>query len=264
MLKNRSVLIFDSGVGGLSIYQEIKALLPQLSCVYIFDNEAYPYGELSQDILVRRVDTYITSFIQSHKIDLVVIACCTASTVVLPTLRAKLTIPTVGVVPAIKTASLLSSKAVGLIATSATITRKYTKDLVSNFSKNKSVRMLGSRRLVEIAEEKIRGIKVDIYELAEILIPIQGHVDVVVLGCTHFSLIKAELQSVLGYSVLLVDSGKAVARRVKSLLNLENSQASGKKNQIYCSAPPWKGDVLNYVLDKLGFTPVQLRLIQSI
>ncbi|MFA0070494.1 aspartate/glutamate racemase family protein, partial [Vibrio breoganii] len=93
--------------------------LPNHNYTYVFDNEAYPYGELDQQVLVRRVQSIVASFVVTHAIDIVVIACNTASTIVLPTLRANNQIPIVGVVPAIKPASLLANKAVGLIATPA-------------------------------------------------------------------------------------------------------------------------------------------------
>lgn len=251
------ILIFDSGVGGLSVYKEIQALLPQLDYLYIFDNEAYPYGELEHDILIARVDTIVSSLVAEHQIDLVVIACNTASTIVLPTLRAKLSIPVVGVVPAIKPASNLANKAVGLIATPATITREYTHDLIRNFSQSKPVELLGSTRLVDIAEEKLRGKEVDLNELKGILFPMASKVDVAVLGCTHFPLIRQEIQTVLTEHVQLVDSGEAIARRVKELLVVEVSADRTGKREIYSSAPPWEEGALNQALYCLGFSPVQ-------
>ncbi|NCO47257.1 MAG: glutamate racemase, partial [Vibrio sp.] len=125
-----NVLIFDSGVGGLSVYQEVQAKLPQLNYIYLFDNEAYPYGELNQEVLIKRVVRLVSDVVVKERIDLVVIACNTASTIVLPKLRSCLAVPVVGVVPAIKPASSLANKAVGLIATPATITRQYTHDLI--------------------------------------------------------------------------------------------------------------------------------------
>lgn len=256
MSHQAKVLIFDSGVGGLSVYKEIVARLPQLNYTYIFDNAAYPYGELEHATLVSRVEALVTQLVETHSIDLVVIACNTASTIVLPTLRSKLAIPVVGVVPAIKPASNLANKAVGLIATPATVTREYTHDLVRNFSQSKPVKMLGSTRLVDMAEEKLRGKNVDLEELALALAPIAHHVDVAVLGCTHFPIIKNEIQSVLGEQVVLVDSGDAIARRVQDLLGLEREEGNGSR-EIYSTAPPWEEGALNRAVMDLGFTPVQ-------
>lgn len=255
----KNILVFDSGVGGLSVYKEISQLLPNHNYTYVFDNEAYPYGELDQQVLVRRVQSIVASFVASHAIDIVVIACNTASTIVLPTLRANNLIPIVGVVPAIKPASLLANKAVGLIATPATITREYTHELIKNFSSNKRVELLGSTRLVDMAEDKLRGEAIDLEELQLILQPMINTIDVAVLGCTHFPLIKSEIQQVLGKSVLLVDSGKAIAKRVQDLLDLENSDKEGGVREVFCSALPKKESALNSMLKQLGFSSVQLR-----
>lgn len=251
------VLIFDSGVGGLSVYREIEMRLPQLSYTYLFDNAAYPYGELDQQVLLQRVERLITGLVEQEGFDIVVIACNTASTIVLPTLRSKLSIPVVGVVPAIKPASSIANKAVGLIATPATITRQYTHDLIRSFSADKNVELLGSTRLVDMAEEKLRGRAIDLQELKNILSPLISHIDVAVLGCTHFPLIRDEIQQVLGKDVLLVDSGEAIARRVKSLLGIQGSVCSENKHTIYSSAPAWEESALNERLEQLGFSAIR-------
>ncbi|WP_038175629.1 glutamate racemase [Vibrio pacinii] len=262
MSQQAKILIFDSGVGGLSVYQEIETKLPQLDYLYIFDNQAYPYGELDRHTLIARVDTLITSMVEQYHVDLVVIACNTASTIVLPTLRAKLSIPVVGVVPAIKPASNMANKAVGLIATPATITRPYTHDLIRNFSQSKPVKLLGSTRLVDIAEEKLRGESIDLEELKQILLPIANKIDVAVLGCTHFPLIKTEIQAVLSEQVQLIDSGEAIARRVEGLLALDdlvlnNNESKKGSRDIFSTAPPWQEEALNKALKAFGFSPVQ-------
>lgn len=254
---SHKVLIFDSGVGGLSVYQEIISLLPQLDCTYLFDNAAYPYGELAQEVLLNRVERLILSLVKRQCFDLVVIACNTASTIVLPMLRGTLSIPVVGVVPAIKPASLVANKAIGLIATPATITRQYTHDLIRNFSSEKSVELLGSTRLVDIAEEKLRGKTPDNNELATILRPLIDKIDVAVLGCTHFPLIKAEIQRVLGDDVILIDSGQAIARRVQQLLGIASGAEHRSLHGIYSSAPPWQESALNKNLRAIGFNPVR-------
>lgn len=254
---NKTVLVFDSGVGGLSVYQELYQLLPQLNYVYLFDNAAYPYGELEQTTLIDRVMTLVSESVERHGVDIVVIACNTASTIVLPQLRQKLSIPVVGVVPAIKPASLIASKCVGVIATPATVTRQYTHDLIKNFSADKPVQLLGSTRLVDMAEEKLRGKAVCLTELANVLADIKDNIDVAVLGCTHFPLLRQEISSVLGPTVTLVDSGAAIARRVADLLKVESGEKRVGKNQIFSSAPPWEGDALNCALTQLGFTKIK-------
>lgn len=260
------VLIFDSGVGGLSVYQQIQARYPQLDYLYLFDNEAYPYGELPEQVLIERVVKLVTHIVIKQGIDIVVIACNTASTIVLPHLRKTLNIPVVGVVPAIKPAAALSKKAIGLIATPATIKRPYTHNLISQFSADVEVKLLGSTRLVMMAEEKLRGETVNLNELKETLRPLVNKIDVAVLGCTHFPLLKPEIQQVFGLGVTLIDSGEAIAMRVGAVLQVEpqkNKQYNKKYYSIYSSAAPWEGAALNKGLEHFSFSPVEILQFQD-
>ncbi|GMQ45147.1 glutamate racemase [Vibrio sp. 10N] len=262
-MNRHNILIFDSGVGGLSVYKEIASLLPRANYFYLFDNEAYPYGELAPDTLVDRTCRLIQQMMQRQRIDIVVIACNTASTIVLPQLREALSIPVVGVVPAIKPASLLSKKAVGLIATPATITRQYTHDLIRDFADDKDVKLLGSSKLVDMAEQKLRGQSIDMMQLHQILEPLVDVIDVAVLGCTHFPLIREEISQVLGKDVELIDSGTAIARRVMSLLTESDYEDGLGIKEVFSSASPNQEEALNIALEDLGFSPVQLMKIQD-
>lgn len=254
MNKTSSVLVFDSGVGGLSIFTAVKARCPDLDYHYLFDNAGYPYGELPAQVLIERVEFLITHYIKEHAIDLVIIACNTASTLVLPRLRSILSIPVIGVVPAIKPAAKKAQQAVGLIATPATVKRDYTKDLIQRFANQVPVYHLGSTELVMMAEKKLRGIKVDLDRLAVILAPIYQRIDVAVLGCTHFPLLKQEIAQVMP-GVELIDSGEAIAKRVEEVLDQPHLEVVEEKKAypIYSSAPPWQEDALNRHLDTLGF-----------
>ncbi|KUI96934.1 glutamate racemase [Vibrio sp. MEBiC08052] len=255
--KVSNILIFDSGVGGLSVYREIQQLLPEHNYFYLFDNEGYPYGELPQQKLLNRVETLVTSIVTRMAIDIVVIACNTASTIVLPTLRKTLDIPVVGVVPAIKPACNLAQRCVGLIATPATIQRPYTHELIRDFSSDKEICLLGSTALVDMAERKLRGVTVNMSELANILQPLQGRIDVAVLGCTHFPLLRYEIQQTLGENVVLVDSGKAIARRVVSLISPRMCRHSPQTPRIFASASPYDGEALTRVLSEWGFNQIE-------
>ncbi len=258
-----NVLIFDSGVGGLSVFNDLHDLLPHLSYHYLFDNQAYPYGELEPETLIHRTNHLIHEYVSLNAIDLVVIACNTASTIVLPSLRARLSIPVVGVVPAIKPASLVAQKGVGLLATPATVTRQYTHDLIRDFAMDTKVELLGSTRLVDMAEDKLRGEEIDLVELKRILNPLTNIVDVIVLGCTHFPLIRDEINHVCDSKITLIDSGQAIARRVKALLQIEEIVKEKERTMvglftISCTAHPKDKDALDSSVGQLGFAPIKI------
>lgn len=229
----RPILVFDSGIGGLSVLEEIRNLLPSRDYVYLFDNARLPYGELPEAELISGCVELVTRLAKQVNPALVVIACNTASTLVLPELRRQLSIPVVGVVPAIKPAAALSQlQEIGLLATPGTIKRDYTRQLIQNFAKDCQVHLFGSSELVILAERKAAGKEIDMGYLDVILSPIkQTRLDVLVLGCTHFPMLKPELTTCLGKNVALLDSGLAVARRVESLL-ADNSSTQAKTGDV--------------------------------
>lgn len=214
------ILVFDSGIGGLSVLAEIRKLLPHHDYCYLFDNARLPYGELEEQELISGCVALIDQVVERTHAAIVVVACNTASTVVLPALRATLSIPVVGVVPAIKPAAQLSkSKRIGLLATPGTVKRHYTYELISQFADDCHVELFGSSELVLMAEQKIATGQLDMARLTQVLSPIvEADLDVLVLGCTHFPMLRDELQQVLGKGVTLLDSGEAIAKRVKTLL----------------------------------------------
>lgn len=235
------MLIFDSGVGGLSVFKEIQARSPQLDCYYLFDNLYFPYGELENIQLITRLTHLLDCFINDHPVDLVVIACNSASTVALKSLRAHFSIPIVGVVPAIKPASAMThNNVIGLLATPATINRIYTQDLIAEFAADKQVLKIGSTELVKLAEEKLLGLGVDNKRLKAVLKPwCEATVapDTLVLGCTHFPLIKAEIAACFKTPVQLIDSGKAISTRVGELLGpLDNQNTEIVLKAFYTQA----------------------------
>lgn len=220
----KRVLIFDSGVGGLSVYEQIVKYNPTIKCHYLFDNAYFPYGELPREQLINRLTQLLTDFMQLHPADLIVIACNSASTVALDALRQHFIIPIVGVVPAIKPATLVTvNNVIGLLATPGTIERDYTDTLVNQFAADKIVLRIGSTQLVKLAEDKLIGKVLDADSFRAILAPWlkseDNMPDTLVLGCTHFPLLKEEIIACFARPVHLVDSGQAIALRVKQLLN---------------------------------------------
>ncbi len=226
-----TVLFLDSGVGGLSVWQETVARLPHSSYIYAFDNLFFPYGEKEDSTIIERCCLLVRSILRREHADMIVVACNTASTVALPALRAEFSLPVVGVVPAVKPAAAMSrSKVIGLLATPATVRRRYIDDLVANFAADCTVVRLGSLELVQIAEEKMRSGMVSVDAVRACLRPLGNAdgLDTLVLGCTHFPWLRSEIQECLGQGIACVDSGQAVARRICSLLPPgEKSAANG-------------------------------------
>ena len=253
-----TVLVFDSGVGGLSVCNEIRQLLPDLHYIYAFDNVAFPYGEKTEAFIVERVVRIVTAVSRCYPLALVVIACNSASTVTLPALRERFDFPVVGVVPAIKPAARLTRNGiVGLLATRGTVKRPYTHELVARFARECKTEMLGSAELVELAEAKLQGKPVLLEEVKRILQPwlrMKEPPDTVVLGCTHFPLLNEELQQVLPEGTRLVDSGAAIARRTAWLLEHESPKAtSAESNIAFCLEKTEQAVQLMPVLQRYGF-----------
>lgn len=213
------VLVFDSGVGALSIIEHIRARLPA-SVTYASDTAYFPYGVKGEDELVERVDQVLRSLVQRCAPDIVVVACNTASTVALPRVREHFELPIVGVVPAIRPAAQASrSKVIGLLGTPATVKRPYTDDLIRQFAADCLVLRVGSSELVNLAEEKLRGRDVDSQVIQSVFDQLNAQegaerLDTIVLACTHFPLLLDELEACCPRPVQWVDSGEAIARRV--------------------------------------------------
>ncbi|MDA9004152.1 glutamate racemase [bacterium] len=227
-----TLLVFDSGVGGLSIVDAITESLPNVTIAYVSDNEAFPYGTKPEDELIERVSRVLSTSQSSINADAIVVACNTASTVTLPILRQQFTIPIIGVVPAIKpAAAITSTKAIGLLATPGTIKREYTANLVDTYASDCQVTRVGCSELVQIAEQKLQGELSNINQLASLTQALnKPEIDTVVLACTHFPLLKPELMQALPNIKHWVDSGQAIARRATTLLL--NTDVGDIKNNI--------------------------------
>src|SRR4051794_5223984 len=153
-----NILVFDSGLGGLTVFREIVKARPDARFVYAADDAFFPYGRQDERKLVIRVLDVMEGLIAAHRPDLVVIACNTASTIALPALREKFKGPFVGTVPAIKPACASSrSKLVTMLGTEATVKREYTRTLIHDFSQGCAVTLVGSPHLAELAEAELKG-----------------------------------------------------------------------------------------------------------
>jgi len=224
------ILVFDSGVGGLSVLRAIARQTPGCELILLSDNAAFPYGTKPEPILIERVLQVMDTALPLLEPDLLVVACNTASTLALPSLRRRFSLPVVGVVPAIKPAAALSqTRVIGLLATPATVVRAYTHQLITDYAADCEVIPVGSSELVWLAEQKLRGEILDDAAIRSALSPLFDHprateMDTLVLACTHFPLLNDEIAAHLPENVSLIDSGDAIARRVESLLgNIEST-----------------------------------------
>ncbi|HKA78214.1 MAG TPA: glutamate racemase, partial [Pseudolabrys sp.] len=185
-----TILVFDSGLGGLTVFREVKAVRPDARFVYVADDAGFPYGEMAEEALITRIVHVIGKAIRNHAPDLVVIACNTASTLALTELRARFSVPFVGTVPAIKPACAQSiTKRVAVLGTQATVSREYTHALIREFAAGCDVHLVGSPRLAGYAEAELAGAAVSDgaieSEIAACFIDADGRrTDTIVLACT--------------------------------------------------------------------------------
>ena len=219
------ILLFDSGLGGLTVLAEIDRLRPEAERLYLADDAVFPYGDLPESDLVARVVDVLAPAIDAHRPDIVVVACNTASTAVLPPLRARRPeIAVVGTVPAIKPAAAASlTRRIAVLATPGTVARDYTRDLVRSFAAGCAVDLVGARRLAALAEAALRGEAVDdaavLEEIARAFVDRDGRrTDTIVLACTHYPLLVDVFARVAPWPVTYLDPAPAIARRVDAVL----------------------------------------------
>ena len=236
------LLFFDSGVGGLSVLAPTRALLPDAPIVYVADSAGYPYGAKSEAKLAARVPALLGRLVDRFRPRLAVIACNTASTIALDHVRAALDIPVVGTVPAIKPAAELSkSRVIGVLGTEATVRQPYVDDLAARFAADCTVVRHGSRELVDLAEAKLAGWPVSVDAVRAAVAPlVDGNeaMDVMVLACTHFPLLRDEIATAFP-AIAQVDGGPGIARRIAWLTRDQpwpDSPLAGVA--VFTSSPP--------------------------
>ena len=230
-----TILVFDSGLGGLTVLREVVGARPDAHYVYVADDAFFPYGHHSEEQIIARVVPLIGELIAAHAPDLVVIACNTASTLVMSHLRERYTVPFVGTVPAIKPACARSkTKRVSVLGTKGTVQREYTKALIRDFAQGCEVTLVGSAELASLAEAALNGFEVGDSEIAAELAPCfvadregtSGRTDTIVLACTHYPLLVDRLVRLAPWPVDWIDPAPAIARRVADLLKPAGSEAN--------------------------------------
>ena len=220
----KTILTFDSGFGGLSVFQHLRDVLPACKHVYVADDIGFPYGDWEEGALIDHCAKTMATLIERVKPDIVVIACNTASTALLPVLRKAHDIEFVGTVPAIKPAATLSKNGmISVLATPGTVKRDYTQALIDTFATHQDIALVGSKHLAALADHYIAGEQIDEDDIFREILPCfqeqdERRTDVVVLACTHYPLLLPLFEKLAPWPVTFIDSGAAIARRVEDLL----------------------------------------------
>jgi glutamate racemase len=257
-----NIIVFDSGLGGLTVYREVAAALPQARYLYVADDAFFPYGGRDEGALIAHLIELMGSLIATHRPDLVIIACNTASTLVLPQLRARFQVPFIGTVPAIKPACAASvSKRVSVLGTQATIAREYTRALIRDFANGADVTLVGSGALAALAEAQLRGESVDdaavAAELAPCFIDADGRrTDTVVLACTHYPLLLDRLIRLSPWPVRFIDPAPAIARRALELIGTPPGPQARERARILFTSGREPSPALAAALAGFGFEEV--------
>src|SRR4051812_21945790 len=247
MPASQTILVFDSGLGGLTVLREIVHVRPDARYVYAADDAFFPYGHHSEEQIIARAVPLIGELIGAHAPDLAVIACNTASTLVLSHLRAAYRVPFVGTVPAIKPACASSrSRRVSVLGTKGTVKREYTQALIRDFAQGCKVTLVGSGELASLAEAALNGGDVSDREIAAEIAPCfvedagekPIRTDTVVLACTHYPLLMDRLVRLAPWPVQWIDPAPAIARRVADLLGPGGKADLADAEMIFTSGRP--------------------------
>ncbi|ALE03773.1 glutamate racemase [Bartonella ancashensis] len=240
----KPLLFFDSGIGGLTVLKEVRALLPTLQFIYVADDAGFPYGLWEEKLLRSRILKIFTYLMKCYDPALCVIACNTASTLVISDLRHEFPhIPFVGTVPAIKLAAeLTKSGLISVLATPGTVKRAYTHELICAFANQCCVQLVGSEKLAIFSENYLRGYPIDLEEFRNEILPCfveknGKYTDVIVLACTHYPFLMNLFREQALWPVNWIDPARAIARRTRSLLpeKLQHKNTEHKNYALFTS-----------------------------
>lgn len=248
MSNNNPIGLFDSGIGGTSIWKEIHQLLPHENTIYLADSKNAPYGLKSKEEIIA-LSCKNTELLLKMNAKVIVVACNTATTNAIKDLRAKYNIPFIGIEPAIKPAAIHSeTHIIGVLATKGTLSSELFNQSVLNYPNTKIIEQVGHGLVQLIEEGKIETQEMRLL-LKKYLKPmIKQNIDYLVLGCSHYPYLINEIKKIIPKSIKIIDSGEAVARQTKAILNdkvgFANQEVS--KQIFYTNSKP---EVLNAILE---------------
>lgn len=232
MENNNPIGLFDSGIGGTSIWKEIHDLLPNEDTIYLADSKNAPYGQKSKEEIIK-LSIKNTEFLLNQNCKLIVVACNTATTNAIKELRAKYDVPFIGIEPAIKPAAVNSRKnIIGILATQGTINSELFQLTVEKFQETKIIEQIGTGLVKLIENGQMNSKEMDIL-LHKYLQPmIAANIDYLVLGCSHYPFLIPQIKKILPKDIKIIDSGEAVARQTKNVLHekvgLHSENSTGK------------------------------------
>ncbi|WP_162127125.1 glutamate racemase [Flavobacterium phycosphaerae] len=249
MTNNNPIGLFDSGIGGTSIWSAIHELLPHEDTIYLADSKNAPYGQKSKEEIIA-LSIKNTEFLLHQNCKIIVVACNTATTNAIKELRAKYDIPFIGIEPAIKPAAINSQKhVIGILATQGTLNSELFHQTAEKFQDTKIIEQIGHGLVPLIENGGINSPEMN--ELLHLYLQpmIAANIDYLVLGCSHYPYLIPQIQKILPKDIKIIDSGEAVARQTKNILlekaglHAENHLA---KTTFYTNADP---KVLSEILE---------------
>ena len=220
-----TVLVVDSGIGGLSILREARVVLPMQRFVYVGDDAGFPYGDWQEAELIEHIVALFERLLNKYQPDVAIVACNTASTLIMPALRERFDVPIVGTVPAIKPAAERTrSGMISVLGTPGTIKRSYIQNLINEFASDVDVNLVAASGLAQIAEDYMQNRDFDAARLLQEIAPCFQEVngrrtDIVVLGCTHYPFLANQMRKLAPWPVDWIDPSEAIALQSRSVLD---------------------------------------------
>ncbi|QJC32596.1 glutamate racemase [Enterobacteriaceae endosymbiont of Donacia dentata] len=231
-----TVFIFDSGLGGISIYNYIKNFFSNVNFIYLLDNKYFPYGDKSKKFIFNRLVQILKKVSDHHNISLAIIACNTASVSSLPKIRKYFNFPIIGIIPDINLAiKKTKNNVIGFLATKTTLKNLKIKKKINFFNNKFTIKTISSQKLVFAAEKKLLGYKIVLDEIKKIFISwynLNIFPDTIILGCTHFSLIINELKEIFPSNTIFLDSKKKIFLKLRKLISYNKLILYTKKNFV--------------------------------